>query len=358
MRAQFTFRRVVAVANLAASLAALASCAGTGAGRASVPVAEAAVSADEVPEVPADAGVRQTRLAGVVEAVRSTRVAVPGLTGQTNRLTLTRLIPNGSRVQVGDVVAEFDPFDQMDQLRAARAKADDLDHQLRQKMAQNRTETEKRRSDLRQAEADLSKALLEVGKAEILPEIPRQQNQIRADMQRARVESMKTSHGYKDKVGDAGLKILELQRDRQRVAMERAQGNINVMQVKAPIDGLVAHSMSYRSGSMVRAQEGDQMSRGNPLVSIFDPAEMLVKCLVGEPDRVVLQPGARVTIYLDAYPDLELSGHFESASPIATSALGTSVKTFTAIFRIDQGDPRLLPDLSAAVVIQSPGVKK
>jgi multidrug resistance efflux pump len=288
-----------------------------------------------------------------VEAVRATRVAVPGLTGQNNRLTLTRLIPNGSHVEVGDLVAEFDPFEQIDALRAARAKADDLDHQVRQKIAQNRTETEKRRSDLRQAEADLGKALLEVGKAEILPEIPKQQNQIRADMARGRVESLRVSHGFKDQIGDAALKILELQLERQRVAMERAQSNIDVMRVKAPITGLISHATMYRSGSMVRPQEGDQMSRGNALVNIFDPAEMLVKCLVGEPDRVLLEPGARAKIYLDAYPDLELSGHFESASPIATSALGTNIKTFTAIFRIDEGDPRLLPDLSAAVVIEA-----
>jgi len=336
-------------AKLTLCAVALISCSQTAAKK--PPVAEAAAR-------PPEAVVRETRLTGVVEAVRSTRVAVPGLTGQNNRLTLTRLVANGSHVEGGDLIAEFDPFEQIDLLRTARSKADDLDHQVQQKMAQNRTESEKRRSDLRQAEADLSKALLEVSKAEILAEIAKQQNQIRADTARARVDSLKISHGFRDQAADAALKILELQRDRQRVAMERAQANIEAMQLKAPIAGIVAHSIVYRNGSMTHAQEGDQMYRGNALVSIFDPAEMLVRCLVGEPDQVSLEPGTQAKIYLDAYPDLGLTGHFESASPIATSALGSTIKSFSAIFRIDQSDPRLLPDLSAAVVLEPAPQKK
>jgi hypothetical protein len=49
---------------------------------------------------------------------------------------------------------------------------------------------------------------------------------------------------------------------------------------------------------------------------------------------------------------LTFTAHFDSASPVATAALGSSVKTFTAVFKLDQSDPRLLPDLSAAVDIE------
>ena len=51
-------------------------------------------------------------------------------------------------------------------------------------------------------------------------------------------------------------------------------------------------------------------------------------------------------------PDLALPAHFEFASPMAASALGSPIKTFTAVFKLDKTDPRLMPDLSAAVVIE------
>ena len=296
---------------------------------------------------------REIRLTGIVEALHSSRIVVPQISGQNNRMTLTNIVPNGSHVESGDVIAEFDLLEQVDLARTAKAKQEDLDHQIEQKIAQNHTEEEKRRSDMQQADATLRKALLEVSKAEILPEIDKQQNAIRARIAQQHIESLKISQAQRERIDVSALKVFELQRDRQKIALQRAQDNINNLQVHAPLAGMVAHSVQYRNGSMTHVQIGDQLSRGNGLVSVFDPSEMLVRCSMGEPDRVDLRAGARATVYVDAYPDLALPAHFESGSPIATTALGSPIKTFVAIFKLDRVDPRLMPDLSAAVVMES-----
>jgi hypothetical protein len=80
---------------------------------------------------------------------------------------------------------------------------------------------------------------------------------------------------------------------------------------------------------------------------------MAVRCAVGEPDGVALHPGSHATIYLDAYPDISLPAHVEFVSPVAASALGSPIKTFTALIKLDHSDPRIMPDLSAAVVVES-----
>lgn len=332
------------------SLALLVSC-----GRPQQDTVSAATPAPAPAEAPRLT--REIRLTGIVEALRSSRIVVPQISGNNNRVTLTRIVANGAHVETGDIIAEFDPLDQVDSARTAKAKQEDLDHQIEQKIAQNRAETEKRRSDMQQADATLRKAQLEVSKAEILPEIDKQQNAIRAGIAERHLDSLKISQAQRDRIDEAALKILELQRDRQKVALERAQTNIDALQVHSPLAGMVAHSVQFRNGSMTHVQVGDQLSRGNGLVSVFDPSEMLVRCSVGEPDRVELRPGARATVYVDAYPDLALPAHFESASPIATTALGSPVKTFTAIFKLDRVDPRLMPDLSAAVVIEDAKTK-
>jgi hypothetical protein len=56
-------------------------------------------------------------------------------------------------------------------------------------------------------------------------------------------------------------------------------------------------------------------------------------------------------VLLDAYPGVSFPARFHSASPVATSALGSPIKNFNARFVLQGSDPRLLPDLSAAVVI-------
>ncbi len=73
--------------------------------------------------------------------------------------------------------------------------------------------------------------------------------------------------------------------------------------------------------------------------------------MVNEPDVVALSTQAKANVYLDAYPDAAFTAVLESASPVATAALNTPVRTFAARFRVEQQDSRLLPDLSAALEI-------
>ncbi len=330
----------------AASLLLLASCS-----RPSPPTAHAASAA-----APAESprARREVRVTGTIQAVHFSKVLVPAIYGQGGSLTLTRLIPNGSRVKEGDLIAEFDATQQLDSARDAEAKFDDLGHQVDQKRAQNRADAEKRTADLKQAEADLAKALIEVQKGPILTAIDGLKNQVRAEIAAKHVESLKRSNALHDQSDGAALRILELQRDRQKVALERTQGNIAKMQVRALLAGMVAHQNVIRNNTIGHPQEGDQLYRNQALVSIFDPSEMSVRCMVGEPDGAALVPGSRATVYLDAYPDLSFPAHFESASPVASSALGSPIKTFTAVFKLDKTDPHLMPDLSAALVIEAP----
>ena len=299
----------------------------------------------------------EIRITGVVQAVHATKILVPQITGQFNQMTLTHIVPNGTHVEKDDPIASFDATAQMDAARDANAKFDDLGHQADQKRAQNRADTEKRATDLRQAEADLATAKVELRKGPVLSEIQRLTNEEKARIAAIHVESLKKSMALHDQGDLAALRILELQRDRQKVAMERAQTNIQKLQVKAPLAGMLALENIYRGNSFGHAQEGDQLYRGMALVSIFDPTEMLVKCSVGEPDITAIVPGIRATVYLDAYPDLALPAHLEYASPVAASAVESPIKTFAAVFRIDRTDSRLLPDLSAALVIETAAQK-
>src|SRR5438093_1245518 len=85
---------------------------------------------------------REIRLTGIIEAVRSSKVIVPQLLGPGGPMTLTKLIKNGVTVAEGDLVAVFDSTAQVDAARLAEAKYDDLGHQVEQKRAQIRADSE------------------------------------------------------------------------------------------------------------------------------------------------------------------------------------------------------------------------
>ncbi|MBI1897825.1 MAG: HlyD family efflux transporter periplasmic adaptor subunit [Acidobacteria bacterium] len=294
------------------------------------------------------------RLTGTVEAANVATIRVPHIVGQNPRVVLIKLVANGSRVSEGDLIAEFDRTQQLENARDAEAKFDDLTHQVDQRLAQNRSESEKRSADLQKAQADLAKAEIQLSKGPLLSEIDRLKNETRAAAARARVASLMKSSRQRDIAEAAAVRILELQRDRHNVALERATRNAERLQVKAPLAGMIALENVWRNGSMGPAQEGDQLWGGQPLVRIFDPSQMNIHVYVGEPDGALLVPGTEALVKLDAYPDRVFHATFLSASPVAATALGSPIKSFAAKFRLLEIDPQLLPDLSAALVIQRP----
>lgn len=314
---------------------------------------ETPASPIDTPSTPAAASDgRHIRSTGTVQAVHVSNIVVPSLRGPGGALTLIHMIHNGTMVKQGDLLAEFDPTQQVDDARDAKAKVDDLGHQIEQNRAQARADAARRASDLKQAEADLAKAAIDLRKGETLSEIDRLKDEAKLADAKARVESLKKSSHLHDLADAAGVRVLELQRDRQQVALDRAQGNMDKLTIHAPLSGMVAHENVWRNGSMGPMQEGDQAYPGQALIKIFDPVDMVVNTQVSEPDGAVMAPGTRAKVRLDAYPGVVFDAHLESASPAASSSLGSPLKNFAARFRIDQHDPRLLPDLSAAVEIE------
>jgi len=258
------------------------------------------------------------RSTGTIRAVNVFNVLVPTIRGSNVQLTVTKIIPNGTLVKEGDIIAEFDRTKQYDDARDAKAKMDDLGHQLEQQRAQYRSDAAKRESDLKGAEAAFEKAEIELRKGEVLSEIDRLKNEAIVESARARVDSLKKSSHFHD--------------------LDEAAGLDNV----------------WRNGSIGPFQEGDQAYSGQSMIKLFDPTDMLVITQINEPDGAVLaRAGARAKIRLDAYPGVVFEAHFESASPVASAGLNSPIKYFTARFKIDQRDPRLLPDLSAAVEIEA-----
>jgi multidrug resistance efflux pump len=278
---------------------------------------------------------------------------VPRVSGQQQgNVTLTKLIANGALVQPGDIVAEFDRVAQAKAARDAAAKFDDLTHQVDQKAAEHRSNAAKRANDLAQAQADLDKARLETRKGPVLSQIEQDKNSEKLKAAEAHVASLKISGAAHERAEAAELQVLKLQAARQNITFQRVSADAERLVLKASIAGMVALENVFRNNSMGHAQEGDQLWPGSTLLKIFDPHSMVLNLDVSEADGAVLRPGAKAAVRLDAYPALTFTAKFDSASPVAASALGSPLKNFSARFLFEQTDPHLLPDLSAAADIE------
>lgn len=338
---------------LSVSAAALAAAAGCG----TVVVRSAAPSVDTGAYSVAAAGLgrlsRSLRVAGTTQAVSSYTIRIPQVRGNGSQFTLVSIVDNGAMVQKGQVLAQFDATDAEQNALNVKATYDGLVHQVADTKAQDLANAETRASNLQQAETTLGTARLELKKAPILSQIDAQTDRINVEDATDLVASLKIQNADQARADAAGLRVLELQRDQQKIEYERAQGTVEDLTIKAPLSGMVALVPIFRSDSEGPAQPGDQLHRGQELLRIFDPGAMEVIAQINEADGATLSPGLKGILHLDAYPGTSLPVHFVSSSPVAVPAgFFSPIRSFSATFLVDAHDPRVLPDLSGAIALQ------
>jgi len=293
----------------------------------------------------------QVRLTGKTQAVLSRAILAPVLSGQQfSTLTVISLIPSGSRVKKGDVLAEFDRQAQLRDFVDKQAQADDQNGKVLQAEAAELAAKAKDQTELEQAESALSKAELEMKKLELLSRIDAEKAQQTLDEAKATLSQLKGTFLLKRKAAAAAIRVLEIQRDRTRETMTHAQTNAALMQIRSPIDGIVVYNTIWKEGTMGEVQEGDQVRPGVPFMQVVDPSLMEVHVQINQEDLAALQVGEGARVHLDAYPDLAFNGKLDSIDPMGKRGdFSASVRNFSATFSIQGNDPRLMPDLSAAV---------
>ena len=294
------------------------------------------------------------RLAGTVEAVEAVAITAPMLAGQHfEQLTITKLTPAGTHVHRGDVLVEFDRQSQITAFLDKQAEYQDLSAQIDKKVADEAAARAKDESDLVQAEDALKKAQLEVQKNEILSRIDAEKNQEALSEAEANVKELRTTFDLKRKAAESDIHDLGIQRDRAREVMLHAQDNERRMSVAAPIDGVVVLNNVWKGGSQGEVMEGDQVYPWASFMQVVDPSAMQVRVKVNQEDVGLLAAGQEAVVHFDAYPDMSFPAHLQELAPVGqTSELSNKVRTFTAIYRIEGNNPRLVPDLSAAIDVQ------
>ncbi len=291
------------------------------------------------------------RLKGMTAAVAARSIMAPLIAGQqVGTLTITRLVPSGTRVKKGDLLVEFDRQAQLRDFVDKQAQSDDENEKVIEELAKEAAARAKDETEIKQAEDSLAKAKLEMEKVELLSRIDAEKAQEDLDEAQATLAQLKETFDLKRKAAHASIRILEIQRDRTRETMLHAQANSALMEIHAPIDGIVVLNTIWKEGSMGTVQEGDQVRPGVPFMQVVDPALMEVRVPVNQEDLLGLKPGEKAQVRLDAYSDLVFDGQLESIDPMGVAGdFSPKVRTFSATFSIKGHDPRLMPDLSAAV---------
>ncbi len=272
-------------------------------------------------------------------------------------LTLLKLAEPGAHVKRGDVIAEFDR-----QIQLIR-QDDYLDT-----VKQLNDNIEKMRSDLQSirkahehvifsAKADYEKAQLDLKTAEVRSANDAENLRLNVEETKARYEQLLKEVTLLEESQKAQLHAAQIDRNQGQMELERAQHNVQLMLVRAPMDGIVVLQTIYRGGDMGPAQQGDQLYSGRVFMQVIDQRSMLLNATVNQVDGERIRLGMKAKVHLDAYPGMEFPGRVTGINALSqTSYRRPDYKgDITVRVKIDAVDEHVIPDISgsADVVLAS-----
>ncbi len=268
-------------------------------------------------------------------------------------LTVLKLAEPGAHVKRGDVIAEFDRQIQL-------LRLDDYTDTVKQ-LNDN---IEKMRSDLQSirkahdhvifaARSDYEKAQLDLKTAPVRSANDAEGLRLDMEESKARYEQLLKEVKLLEESQTAQLHAAQIDRDQGKMELERAQQNVDLMVVRAPMDGIVVLQTIYRGGDMGPAQQGDQLYSGRVFMQVIDPRSMLLNASVNQVDGERIRIGMKARVHLDAYPSLEFPGRVVGINALSkTSYRRPDFKGDIDVrVKIDAIDENVIPDISGSADI-------
>lgn len=300
--------------------------------------------------------VRTIRVSGQTAAINYVNITAPIPRGpeSSERMVIQTMVPSGTMVKKGQVVAALDAQGLKDHI-------DDLGETVRQaeadvdkRRAEQQIELENYRQTLRLAKADWEKAKLDAQASEVKTDVERELLQLAVEQTDAKYKQLTADLKYRDSANAAELRVLELTAARHREHRSRHMHDLEAYTVHSPMDGLAVAQSTWRGGELKQVQEGDQVYAGTLFMKVVNPNTMQVEARINQAESNLFRLNQPVKVRVDAFSGLELPGHIESIGAIAASGWGSNyfIRSIPLVVKIDAIDSRVIPDLSASADVQ------
>lgn len=124
--------------------------------------------------------------------------------------------------------------------------------------------------------------------------------------------------------------LLELDRDiaaakasieQLQAALENARRDLQNTEIKSPLDGRVAKRF---------VSQGGNTAPGRPVLALVNPKDLYIVALLEENKLKGVEPGNKVLIHIDAYPDQQWQGEVEQVLPASEATFALAPRDISA----------------------------
>jgi RND family efflux transporter MFP subunit len=268
---------------------------------------------------------------------------------------ISSLVPEGTVVKEGDVVAELDRSGIAAKLAEISLALQKAEAQLTQAQLDSTLNLATAREDMKTMELSLEEK--RIAKEQAAFESPSIKRQAEIDYEKATRALAQAKTNYVTKTQQAIAKMAEVGSDvqRQRNKLKIVQDVIANFTIKAPSSGMVIYVKEWNGK---KKGVGSQIGAWEPTVATLpDLGEMESLSYVNEIDVRKIAAGQKVMVSLDSDPTKKLAGTVTAVANVGEQRPNADSKVFEVKILLAQADTTLRPGMTTSNAIETNTVK-
>jgi multidrug efflux pump subunit AcrA (membrane-fusion protein) len=268
-------------------------------------------------------------------------------------LQIRWMVEDGSLVEQGDPIVEFDNSQLVSRLDEQRLSAFEAASRLASARATAGDRLATARLVLEQTRAELERARITASVPETMV-AAREYHRLQLALQRAELEHQEAEHALEreQEITRADIEIQRIALDQARDRVRQAEQGADRLTLRAPRGGIVIIARNRREDRTF--YEGDTVWPGQAVATLPDLDTLVVSADLFDVDDGSVVPGMTARTRIDAFPEEQLQGRVRTVDRFAQKTAWRSLRrTFKVILDVDGIDPgRMLPGMSVQVAIQ------
>jgi len=291
--------------------------------------------------------------AGELRARQFVQITVPtgGQQAGVYQIKISSIVPEGTVVKQGDVVAELDRTTVAPKLQEVSLALQKAEAQYEQAMLDSTLNLSTARENIRTMELGLEEKRL--AKEQAVYEAPTVKRQAEIDYEKAERALAQAKTDYETKTEQAKAKMREVGAEvaRQRGLLKAVQDFMAGFTIKAPSPGMVIYAKEWNGK---KRTTGSQVNVWDPGVAqLPDLTHMESVTYVNEIDVRKVAVRQPVAITLDADPTKRLTGKVTSVANVGEQRPNSDAKVFEVKVEVEQSDSTLRPGMTTGNAIET-----
>ncbi|MBN2030963.1 efflux RND transporter periplasmic adaptor subunit [bacterium] len=294
--------------------------------------------------------IMQLGLRGEIDALNSMDVAVERMRRRVS-LQIIDMVPEGTMVKKGDFLIQLDTAeaeqsitDAEEALENAKAALESEKASIASNMAQLESSLESEEYSYQQSELNLKSMQFEA-------EVKKQEAEL--NMKKADISLAQARERIKQQqiIDQTTIKKAELNVRQAELNLEEAKQALEMLTLRAPIDGLVVYEEMRTTSGRRKVQIGDTPFPGMAIIKIPDLSVMIVTGTIKEADINKIERGQNVIATVEALEGKTYYGKLTRVAALARRDESTNTKVFDVEATLDSTYGELRPGMTCDMTI-------